>query len=124
MKNINQIKAINKTLEKEKDKFLHELSKVNLNIQRRINNIKKVMEYQNEYNHGDNFKLTKSIPALNKNLIKFSNNIQTMIHKEEYELNRLNDIKQKILYQIDKLNKKIQAMDLSIEELSKKKECD
>ena len=112
MKNIKQIELIQKALAKEKDKHISDLAKLVKYIDNKIENIRRMTMYQNEYDHSENLQLTKSVPVLNKNLCVFSGKISEMIVQTEIELAGLERSKLSLLQLIEKVENKIRIMDI------------
>jgi flagellar biosynthesis chaperone FliJ len=111
MKNIRQIEMINKALSKEKEKFVYELSKINIYIARKIELLKKIIAYQKDYSEPNKFNITHSIPLLNKNLESFTNQIKQLINTEEKEINNLQQIRMDKLKELEKVEQKIKVME-------------
>lgn len=111
MKNLQQIKIINKALHKERDKHLFEIHKINVGIERKKATIRKLKSYQREYADGKKFKLSLSIPVLNKNYDSFNNKINSIIDKEEEEIQQLLKIRQSKFQILNKVEQKIKLME-------------
>jgi len=111
MKNIAQIKVINNALNKEREKFLFELARINLFIENKLNTLRKFMDYMRDYTEGESFNLSRSIPSLNRNLNSFSTKIQQIILMEEKEIERLLYLKGQKLKNIAEIEQKIKVMD-------------
>lgn len=110
MKNLGQIKVVNKVLENDRKNFLLELGQVNQMIQKKMANIQKIRSYRSEYTNKDHLQLTKSIPALNQNLEHFTQKISDLINKEELEIVKLQRSRQSLLKTIEQLDNKISMM--------------
>lgn len=110
MKNIQQIHLISKALINEKEKHLHELSKLNKTIEKKSVNIQKILAYHAEYHANDTLKISKSLPFLYKNLNEFSKKIQHIIKQEEQEIHKLKQNKSSIEIKVKDVNHKLKIM--------------
>lgn len=110
MKNLGQIKVINKILENDKKNHLLQLGQVNHMIERKIANLKKILLYKSEYTNKENLTLTRRVPALSQNLENFTQKISDLITKEESEITKLQQSKKLIIEDINKLDNKINVM--------------
>lgn len=110
MKNIQQIVLIMSILQKEKNKRLFELARISSAIHKKIETIKKMSTYESDYANADNFKFSRSIPLLHKNLQTFSRKIVKIIEIESSEVERLKESRDKVLKDIDQLDHKIKIM--------------
>lgn len=111
MKNLQQIKVIHAALNKEKDKILSEVDKINVLIKNKKESIKKILSYQGEYSDEKKFILSKSIPILNKNLNTFKGKLNTIILNEENEIEKLVKIRAEKFSEIEKIDRKLELMD-------------
>ncbi len=93
MKNIAQIKVINNALGKERDKFMSELVKVNAYLETKMTTLKKFTDYLREYSESESYSLSRSVPALSRNMNSFSLRLQQIIMAEEKEIEKLVNLK-------------------------------
>ena len=98
MRDISQIQVITGALSKEKDKYLHELGRINASIEKKIATINKMQAYQNEYDNSENLQLSRTVPALNQNIYMFSKVVFDVICQAETEVVSLKKIKSKYLH--------------------------
>jgi len=112
MKNIKQIRLIQNALTKEKEKHLIELSKLAQSIDKKISTISRMIVYQNEYTNTEHLRLSRSIPALTKNLYAFSEKMTDLIKQAEAEVLIMQKSKESILQSIEKIDNKMKLMDL------------
>ncbi len=112
MRDIRQIQLISSALKKDKDKYLHELSKINATIDKKRAIITKMQTYQNEYSNSENLQLSRSVPALNKNLHLFSKTIFDVIYQAEAEIVTIKKIRDALLKSIDAIDNKIKLMNV------------
>lgn len=110
MKNARQIQLIHKTLTKEKDGFLFELGKLNKTINNKLASIQRMIAYEKEYLQGDNLKLSKTKPALSKNLQSFTKQINDVVKQAQYELDTMHKTQTFLHKQIEEIDKKIELM--------------
>lgn len=110
MKNLNQVQLIENALNKEREKLLMELSRINTYLNKKIESIKKVVAYQKEYAEGVHLNATRSIPMLHKNLDFFSNKMKDIIIVEEREIQKLKTIQQNKLKEIELIDNKVKLM--------------
>lgn len=111
MKNLKQVQIIHTALSKEKDRLLSELSKMNLRVNKKMESVKRVLAYYREYSEGNHLSLSKSIPALHKNLDSFSNRMLDIVKIEEVEIaNLVKHISSK-LKEIEVVENKMKLMD-------------
>ncbi len=111
MKNIAQIKVINNALSKERDRFMSELVKVNAYLENKMTTLKKFTDYLREYADSESFSLSRSVPALSRNMNSFSQRIQEIIMAEEKEVEKLVKLKNEKIKNIEELDRKMKAMD-------------
>lgn len=111
MKNLQQIKVIHTALNKEKDKILSEVGKINILIKNKKESIKKILSYQGEYADEKKFLLSKSIPILNKNLNTFKGKLNNIILNEENEIEKLIKIRAEKFIKIEEIDRKLELMD-------------
>lgn len=102
-----QLNAILMALNKQKDSMLLDLGKVESLIKLRMASIKKIINYQSEYNHKERYQLSRSIPSLSKNMSSFADKIKALILNEQQEVERLIITKNIKLNEITIINKKI-----------------
>ncbi|MEO8400366.1 MAG: hypothetical protein ABI597_01045 [Gammaproteobacteria bacterium] len=112
MNNSRQIALISTMLGKERECYLFELSKVISFMEKKIATIKKMISYQNDYYTSEHLQLSRSVPALNKNLNAFSRKMTDVIQQAEQELVQLQKNKDKILSSIEDVDNKIRLMNL------------
>ncbi len=110
MRDISQIQVITGALSKEKDKYLHELGRINASIEKKIATINKMQAYQNEYDNSENLQLSRTVPALNQNIYMFSKVVFDVICQAETEVVSLKKIKDSLLETIKKIDNKIDLM--------------
>ncbi|MDR3476546.1 MAG: hypothetical protein P4M14_00765 [Gammaproteobacteria bacterium] len=110
MENLKNIQIIKKSYDLERKKFVFEMHKVNNLIARREATIQKITAYKKEYTHQDNLKLSKSIPALSKNIDMFTAKIDGIIDIEKVEIEKLMKIKSSIISKIASIDHKIKLM--------------
>lgn len=110
MKNLQQIKVIHDALNKQRDGFLAEVSKINMIIKNKKESIKKILSYQGEYAEEGKFVLSKRVPILNKNLDTFKGKLNSIILAEENEIDKLMKIRESKFEEIKKIDKKIELM--------------
>lgn len=119
MKDIRQIKLIAGSLQKQKDKYVFELAKVNKNIENKILLVNKMIAYQKDYFNVENLKLSRTIPGLNNNIDRFVNKIESVIEQTRQEISQLKRIRESLLGTIQQFDKKLDLMDI-FEDKSKK----
>jgi hypothetical protein len=112
MENIHQIKTINTALQKEKERWVFELSKLTLMIERKKYLVDKMLIYQNEYNEKGKLEVSKANPMLHKNLDLFYKKMLEALFNAESELERLNSSKNSLLVKIQSIDQKIKLMDI------------
>src|SRR5690348_106206 len=105
MQDIRQIKIINQSLNKEREKYLFELTKVNASIAKKVETINKMLAYHDEYYKSENLKLTHTTPALNKNLDLFAKKIKVVVKQAEDDVKRMNTAKETILSKLEAIDK-------------------
>jgi len=110
MKNIAQIKVINNALGKERDKFMSELVKVNAYLENKMATLKKFTDLR-EYAESESFSLSRSVPALSRNMNSFSQRLQEIILAEEKEVEKLVKLKNEKIKNIEEVDRKMKAMD-------------
>lgn len=110
MSDIKQIKTIAKKLNKEKEKYLSELMRLNLSITNKKNMVIKIQSYQHEYVNSNNLTLSKSIPALNKNIGLFVRKMEIIRSQAQLEIDSLVKIRDKMLETIGNIDRKIDLM--------------
>jgi flagellar biosynthesis chaperone FliJ len=112
MKNIRQIQTISGALHLERQRFMSELIKANLQIQKKLTVIAKIVSYQEEYTNGKSLQISRAVPALHKNLSEFSKNITKLIAAEEIEINKLALISKALSERIRNIDRKIELMSI------------
>lgn len=112
MKDIHQIKLLEKALKKEKEKYMIELAKLDIAIQKKKMLIEKMTLYLKEYHAENKFKITKQHPALFVNLENFSMDIEDVISKTIKEVDELNNTKKTIFDKMQKIEQKIKLMNV------------
>ncbi len=110
MKDLRQIQVIQQALIKQKEKILALIVRINDMINKKHDAIKKMLSYQNDYASNDRFNLTKSIPALNKNLDSFYKKLNQIILMEENEISALEKKREERFREIEKIDQKISLM--------------
>lgn len=111
MKDLKQIKSVIMALEKDRERRLGEILRINAYIKKKMDMVTKMENYQKDYESGQQFDVTKSIPTLHKNLNAFINKIRTIIKAEEVEIEKLNQHKKVKLDELQKLDQKIQMIE-------------
>jgi hypothetical protein len=117
MNNLRQINTISYALCLQEQRFRSELVKTNMQIEKRMLAIQKIIAYQREYIDSNKYRLSHAVPLLEKNLYAFSQKISLLIVFEEKEIfklmamfkRRITDVKN----QQDELREQHQADDLS-----------
>lgn len=117
MKNLKQVEMIRNVLDKEREKLLLELSKINIYLNKKVSALQKVLAYQKEYAEGKHLNNTRSIPMLSKNLDTFSNKIKTIIINEEKEIEKLVHGQKKKLQEIESVDSKVRLMSVFSESI-------
>jgi len=112
MKDIRQIKIIKTQLEKQRDHYLFEKIKLTDSIDKKYILIEKMLSYQSEYASSSGLSLSRSVPALVKNLYSFSNKISDVITQAENEIANMQKIKKSIMQSVNDLDNKIKLMSL------------
>lgn len=115
MNDIIQIQVISNSLLKEKEKYMNELSKINININNKKMIIDRMQSYQNEYLAKCNLQNAKTIPILYSNINMFIRKIDNIITQTQAEILHLQKIKKGIFETIEKINKKIDLMNVFID---------
>lgn len=110
MKNIDQVKTIHSALTKEKEKLMSDLLRLNLNINKKMESVKKILAYYQDYSQGNHLSLSRSVPALNRNLDFFSNRMLEIIRMEENEIANLVKHRGSKLNEIEAIENKIRLM--------------
>jgi flagellar biosynthesis chaperone FliJ len=119
MKDIKQVKLITKALEKEKEKYVFEFGIAITAIERKKVLINQMIVYLKEYAVDGKLDLSRSIPALHKNLVLFSQQIEDVISKTEVEMDKLSKSKEIIAKKIEKVDQKITLMNNFEEQIKK-----
>lgn len=117
MKNLQQINLISHSLGKDREKLLFEIVRLNTLIQRKMELIEKMASYQHEYSNNPQFNLTRSVPALNKNLESFARKIQGIVVKEKIEAEKLIQTRDAKVEKLNTLDQKIKLMQQFTENL-------
>jgi hypothetical protein len=110
MKNLKQVQTIHGALTKEKNRLCSELINLNLHINKKVDSLKKILEYHHEYAEGNHLNFSRSIPALNKNLDFFANRMLVIVNLEEKEIAILEKHKSAKLNEIEVVENKIKLM--------------
>jgi flagellar biosynthesis chaperone FliJ len=111
VKNIAQIKVINDALTREKERFMGELARINIHLENKLNTLHRFMEYIKDYNENANYSMSRTIPALNRNLDSFSKKLQQLILVEEKEVEKLTALRAQKIKHIEEIEQKIKVMD-------------
>lgn len=111
MKNLHQIQAINQVFDAKKNKLMADYANIGAYIQKKAENIQKFRQYQQEYAAENFLVLSKSTPLLHKNLNSFLAKIETIISKEQHEIDMLELRKRALQEEIEKFDQKIEMMD-------------
>jgi flagellar biosynthesis chaperone FliJ len=111
MKNLQQIKAIGDVLDAKKSKLIADHANIIAYIKRKLDNIQKFREYQKEYTAENHLLLSKSTPLLHKNLNSFLDKIESIILKEQHEIDMLELRRRGLQDEIEKFDQKINVMD-------------
>lgn len=112
MENIQQIQTINQALNKEKDKWLFELSKIAQLVDKKQLLVTKMLSYQKEYDKKDKLEFSKSNPLLHKNFDLFYKKMLEALFKAESELETLLRSKSNIIAKIQQVDQKIKVMEI------------
>jgi flagellar biosynthesis chaperone FliJ len=110
MQSIQQVQMIHNALQSERKRFLAELGKVNRYLNKRLGTIEKILSYQHEYSDTNNLKMSRAVPTLHQNLELFSKKIAKLVQNEEFEVKKLENIKESIIDKITNLDQKIKLM--------------
>jgi hypothetical protein len=110
MNNLRQINTISYALCLQEQRFRSELVKTNMQIEKRMLAIQKIIAYQREYIDSNKYRLSHAVPLLEKNLYAFSQKISLLIVFEEKEIFKLNRIRKNLIDKIDDIEKKIKLM--------------
>lgn len=110
MNDIKQIRLIIGSLQKDKERYLRELSAFNSAIFNKESMIAKMQDYQNDYLNNYNLKLSKSIPGLHQNITMFVKKIALVISQAEQEVCAIDNMKKQTLTRLQDIDKKIELM--------------
>lgn len=120
MKDIRQIKVINKALENKKKMVINDIMALNKTIKHKTDLVTKIQRYQDEYQTHNSKGAFNTIPALFSNKYMFSGRIFELVERERKEIDL---IKQKIsakMTELMKLEKKISSMEYFEQEIASK----
>lgn len=110
MHNIHQVQIIRLAIQRQKDKYLSELAKVNFSMRKKMATINKMIEYQKDYFDPKNLVVSRETPALSKNFYAFASKIDGVISQAEMEMITLKNTQESILQTLSKITKKIELM--------------
>lgn len=110
MKDLKQIKLISESLENEKKKYLNELMKITSAIENKLLMIQKMVDYKSDYFSDNNFKISKSVPGLNKNINLFVKKIDDVVQKTYAEIENLKKMRTSLLETVAKIDQKLDVM--------------
>ena len=119
MNDMRQIQVLLKAFTKEKEKYLFELSKINMAIEKKSDLILKMQTYKQDYFNENNLTVSKAIPALIKNFHLFMKKLELAVKQAEDDLVILKRAKQAILERISEIDKKMELMNLFAEKIKK-----
>ena len=111
MKNLQHVNLIGKKFKHEKNVYLRELSVIQQLLTRKIDSIKKIMVYQQEYSNNTKFKKSYTIPALSQNMDQFLLKLAALIKKEEIEITQLKKKKEMVIERLTVLEHKLKMME-------------
>lgn len=111
MENLKQIGLISKALNKQRERYLFEISKVNSLIKLKQDLVVKMISYLSEYVADGHLSSTKSNPALLKNFEAFLQQIHAVIVKTENEIQDLIKLRADWLSKLQASDGKISVMD-------------
>lgn len=119
MKDLQQVRMIAKALEKEKEKYMNELFRLNTTIDKKSNLVEKMSSYLKDYYRDDNLKVTKSHPTLLVNFDNFAKQIQDVIARTKTEIKMLLKSQEILLGKIQNSDQKIKLMNVFEEKIIK-----
>ncbi len=112
MKDPHQIKVITDSLNKEKEKYMHELMRINSLLTNKQSMAEKMQLYLNDYLNNKNLTVSKSIPGLHNNITQFVKKMNSVINQAEFEVETILQIRTSVLEIIEKINQKIDLMNI------------
>jgi flagellar biosynthesis chaperone FliJ len=112
MKDNKQISIIITALDKQRERYLSELARINLIIKNKEILIKKMHLYINEYQRNDQLNLSKSIPIFFNNFNMFIHKIENVIAQTHTEVNQHLLMRKNAIEQIKILENKIKIMSI------------
>lgn len=121
MNNLRQILVITKALEKEKEQHMHELSKTNLNIDKKKMLVDKMSIYLADYFNDLNLKISKEVPNLHINLFNFAKQIEKVITKTNHEIQILEQSRSAYLTRVQKTDQKLKLMNVFEQRVKREK---
>lgn len=110
MNDLKQIRIIEKALNKEKEHYFFELSRLNGSVEKKKLLIKKITSYLQEYQNENQLIISKSIPLLHKNLDLFINQMRGVIAQTEREIEHLKQNQLFLMKKIQMVEQKIKLM--------------
>lgn len=110
MQDIRQVQLMSQVISKQREKQLAELARVNSHIHKKMELIHKMSGYLNDYSDENRLQISRSIPALSKNLLSFSKKIEVVIIEETKEVDRLKEIRSILVKEIESIEKKLDLM--------------
>ena len=112
MKNLHQIKTIEKALSHERDKYILELAKIKSVINKKNSTIASMISYSKEYTKEANLQLTKTLPGLTRNLNLFLDKLLHVVEQAQKEVLSLEKIRSNIILKLNELNMKLKLMNV------------
>jgi hypothetical protein len=110
MKDKQQINTIQQALSSQKELLVANVSNINMTINKKLVVLKKFIEYQKEYTEAEQFRISRSIPTLVRNLEVFTGKIAHLIRLEEKEVEDLVKKRYAKLEEILKIEQKLKLM--------------
>jgi flagellar biosynthesis chaperone FliJ len=98
MKDIRQIQMINKVFNNQKKMIINDILKLNSILKSKVDLVKKIQQYQREYESGNVGGILNVIPSLMNNKNVFTGKIFELVERENKEIDKINEkIKMKML---------------------------